>query len=364
MNGSNPKKTALITTGGTIGSSVVENHVVLRKTKTGGLFTQTLRGNKAIDIIPAINKSSEDIVPEDWLTILKAIEAANDDPVYGGIVVTHGTDTFAYTVAAILSYEPYLKKPVFVTGAFYAPDHPRSDAGINLRAALSAVTAEWLTTGVYVAFRSNQEDHCVRLSHASALLPMSFNDLYFNYICNASVGVYTQDNGLKLNDKSNSSLPCQVPALPSCKFPSRQAIRDAQTRIVSIKLYPGIDMETLKTMSRNRDIMIVELYHSGTGPSLNKGSLIEFLEETPNVKVLMGTFPGNHIRYPYTSSARLIDSGAFIYSNLQPHFLYTFSLLGLSLGLTADFIVQLLSPAEANHFDATVNPAGSRTMAL
>jgi len=340
------KKIALITTGGTIGSSVIENKVTLAESKNGALFTQNPLGNIGIDIISAINKSSEDIVPEDWIDILQAIQNANNDYSYEGIVITHGTDTLAYSLSAILSYERYLNKPVCVTGSFYAPDHPKSDAAINLQAALNAVV-ENLPAGAYVAFRSNINNSRARISHASTLLPMSFNDRYFEYIHKTSVGSYSLDKKLKLNKTFNSLSNYRVPELPSNKLPEKNAILNAQKKIASIKLYPGIDLSTFEALAHNKEIVIVELYHSGTGPSFNKGSLVEFLENnSKNIKVFMGAFPSDYIQYPYTSSVKLIESGALIYNDLQPPYLYAFSLLGLSLGFAPEYIAELLSPWE------------------
>src|SRR5687768_18413027 len=44
---------------------------------------------------------SEDIVPEDWLQIAAAVRSVIEGDDVDGVVVLHGTDTAAYTTAAL-----------------------------------------------------------------------------------------------------------------------------------------------------------------------------------------------------------------------------------------------------------------------
>jgi len=342
------KKIALITTGGTIGSSVVDKKVTLSDSYEDMFSGFRTLSNTEVDVIPALNKSSEDIVPEDWLEILNAILSANDDESYSGIVVTHGTDTLVYTVAAILSYEPTFKKPVCITGSFYAPDHPKSDAAINLQAALNAVERDFLQ-GVYVAFRSNIDNSRVNIAHASTLLPMSFNDRYFQYIYNSTVGSFTKEKQFNVINKHERSSCAKSPSFLNSRLPKRSLILEAQRNIAMVKLYPGIDLPTLEALAANKKILVVELYHSGTGPSYNRDSIVQFIQSHPSVKVLMGAFPSSYIQFPYTSSLKLIDSGAYLYRDLQAPYLYTFSLLALALEKPSDQIVDLLTAWQLKH---------------
>jgi glutamyl-tRNA(Gln) amidotransferase subunit D len=74
---------------------------------------------------------SEDIGPEEWIGIAKAV-ARDIEMGYHGIVIAHGTDTMHYT-SAILSFmiqNPPI--PIVMVGSQRSSDRPASDAPLNL----------------------------------------------------------------------------------------------------------------------------------------------------------------------------------------------------------------------------------------
>lgn len=91
---------------------------------------------------------SSNIQVAEWQKIAAAIDAAKDK--YDGIVVTHGTDTMAYT-AAVLSYMLLgIKIPVVLTGSQFPVDVPLTDAHDNLRTAVAMAASK--VPGVFLAF--------------------------------------------------------------------------------------------------------------------------------------------------------------------------------------------------------------------
>jgi glutamyl-tRNA(Gln) amidotransferase subunit D len=80
---------------------------------------------------------SENITPQHWKelaqTVAKRIEAGVD-----GVVIAHGTDTMAYTCAALSFALQNLPVPVIVVGAQRSSDRPSSDAATNLIGAVKA----------------------------------------------------------------------------------------------------------------------------------------------------------------------------------------------------------------------------------
>lgn len=149
------KKILMLSTGGTIaartgaaGLAPVENAASLLR--ASGRLTRHYR----IDCQDIFFLDSSNIQPEEWQVIARVIFAARDD--YDGIVVTHGTDTMAYT-ASILSF--MLKDiaiPVVLTGSQLPLAHPLSDAPANLRCAFAMAAGGF--AGVFLAF-----DNCVIL---------------------------------------------------------------------------------------------------------------------------------------------------------------------------------------------------------
>lgn len=77
---------------------------------------------------------SSNMTPEDWLEIAEAIRARYAE--YDGFLVVHGTDTMAFTAAALSFMLHPLDKPVVFTGAQLPLDETRSDAQGNLLSSL------------------------------------------------------------------------------------------------------------------------------------------------------------------------------------------------------------------------------------
>ncbi len=83
------------------------------------------------DVRVIMNRDSSNICPADWETLAREINAAFG--VYGGVVITHGTDTLSYTAAALSAMLKDPPAPVVLTGSqlpFFAEN---SDAPQNLK---------------------------------------------------------------------------------------------------------------------------------------------------------------------------------------------------------------------------------------
>ncbi len=129
---------ALLTTGGTIASRV--------DYETGGVrpvreereilsFYPELGAAGRVRIVPVFDRLSEDIVPDDWLALGEKIVGAFREGARG-VVVAHGTDTLAFTAAALSFLLVDLPGPVVLVGAQRSPDRPSSDGPSNLAAAV------------------------------------------------------------------------------------------------------------------------------------------------------------------------------------------------------------------------------------
>ena len=68
-----------------------------------------------VDVKSLFHIGSTNFQPEHWLEIARAIRAAYAQ--YDGFVITHGTDTMAYTAAALSYLIQYSAKPIVLTGA-------------------------------------------------------------------------------------------------------------------------------------------------------------------------------------------------------------------------------------------------------
>ncbi len=88
-----------------------------------------------IDAEVLMNILSENMRPEYWERIVEAV-ARHIEGGATGVVVAHGTDTMAYTAAALAFALRGLPVPVALVGAQRSSDRPSSDAAFNLISAV------------------------------------------------------------------------------------------------------------------------------------------------------------------------------------------------------------------------------------
>ena len=142
----------LIHTGGTIGmvrsgdgfapqQGVVEDEVQ-RLVRAGALAA-------AVEIAPLEPLiDSANATPRDWNRITETIMAHH--PAFDGFVVTHGTDTLAFTAAALTMALEGISKPVVLTGSMLPLSEPGNDGQRNLSDAFLSV--QRADPGVWVQF--------------------------------------------------------------------------------------------------------------------------------------------------------------------------------------------------------------------
>jgi L-asparaginase len=95
-----------------------------------------------------MNIDSSNMTPGHWLIISRSIVAAYTD--YDGFVVTHGTDTMAYTAAALTYLLQGLNKAVILTGSQYSMADSKTDAIQNLHDSLLLAGED--IAGVFIVF--------------------------------------------------------------------------------------------------------------------------------------------------------------------------------------------------------------------
>ena len=141
-------KILLITTGGTIASVAGENGLAPMGSGILAGEVDRLRAYYDITVHDLMCLDSSNIQPEEWVTIARCVFEKRRG--YDGIVITHGTDTMAYTSSVLSFMLPDIDLPVVLTGAQLAMQNPSSDAFDNLRTAfLMAASGK---RGIFLAF--------------------------------------------------------------------------------------------------------------------------------------------------------------------------------------------------------------------
>ena len=132
------KKVLLLTTGGTIAAREGDNGLApdIKSNDILALIPE-IKNKFEVECKDILNLDSSNIQPEEWQYIAGIV--SENLPHYDGIIITHGTDTMAYTAGALSFMLQNLNKPVVLTGAQIPIEQMFTDAKRNLQTAFAAV---------------------------------------------------------------------------------------------------------------------------------------------------------------------------------------------------------------------------------
>ena len=145
------KKVLLIGTGGTIASEVGSSGLVPELTTEDLLaHIPAISGICEVECIQLLSLDSTNMQPRHWLMMAACIKEHYEE--YDGFVLTHGTDTMAYTAAALSYLVQESPKPIILTGAQKPIGFDSTDSKINLLDAFRCATED--LPGVSIVFNN------------------------------------------------------------------------------------------------------------------------------------------------------------------------------------------------------------------
>jgi glutamyl-tRNA(Gln) amidotransferase subunit D len=150
-------------TGGTIASYVDYQTGAVHPAKSAEEIVAAVTSLTEIANIRAealLSLASEDMQPDDWSAIAKRVSELHAED-GAGVVIGHGTDTMAYTAAALAFQLPALRAPVVLTGSQRSSDRPSSDAHLNLAGAARAALTD--LGEVAIAMHASSSDDVVAI---------------------------------------------------------------------------------------------------------------------------------------------------------------------------------------------------------
>ncbi|MCM2680804.1 asparaginase [Echinimonas agarilytica] len=201
---------------------------------------------------------SSDMAPTDWQRIADDVQANYDR--FDGFVVLHGTDTMAFTAAALSFMLTNLTKPVIVTGSQIPLAELRSDGQINLLNSLY-LAANYPVAEVCLFF-NNQLFRGNRSSKVNADGFDAFASP--NYPSLIDVGIDIRVNAGLISHHTGQE-PLNVQTI-------------TPQPIGLIRLYPGIMPELVNNIIRQPvKAIIMQSYGVGNGPS--SGALLNVFKE-------------------------------------------------------------------------------------
>ena len=215
------KRFMLLATGGTIASVAGENGLHPGIGARELLSRMPLPQDTLLEGRDVFALDSSNIQPEEWKILAQAVREALRD--YDGVLITHGTDTMAYTAAALSFMLLGAEKPVVLTGSQLPVGHPLSDAPVNFLEALSVLRAA--QRGVYIVFH-----HKVILGSRAVKMRTTAFDAFHSV--NAPLFGHIDADGVHLS-----------PPLPLPSAPERP--ENIDSRVFLLKLMPGTSPDIL-----------------------------------------------------------------------------------------------------------------------
>ena len=144
----NKKNILLLTTGGTIASLPGGEGLEPQRSDVMERELNQLRTYYDITVRDVMCLDSSNIRPEEWQQLARDIYEQREG--FDGIVISHGTDTMAYTASAVTFMLPDIDLPVVFTGSQLPLRDMLSDGPDNLRTAFAMAASG--CNGVFLAF--------------------------------------------------------------------------------------------------------------------------------------------------------------------------------------------------------------------
>lgn len=265
------KRILLIATGGTIASKCMTEGLepgipaeeLLASVPEAEKFCQ-------VTAIQPFSLDSTNICQEHWLLLAGLVEKNYDD--YDGFVICHGTDTMAYTAAALSYLIQNNLKPVVITGAQKPIDLEITDARLNLRDSLRFASDD-RAHGVNIVFGGK----VIAGTRAKKERSKSYNA--FSSINYPDIAVIQDHRIIFYIDDRNRI---------------RERVRfyhGMDAKVFLLKLIPGMDGRILNRMAEDYDAVIIESFGVGGLPAYGEQSFQEAVDNwcRQGKKVIMAT---------------------------------------------------------------------------
>ena len=234
------------------------------------------------ELLPPID--SANMNQANWLAIAEAIRAGVEQDGCDGVLVLHGTDTLAYSAAALSFLLLGLDVPVLLTGAMLPAGASGSDAWSNLFGAMQALHTG-VAPGVHLYF-SGKLMHGARASKRGTATLDAF--------------------GAPPRQRHGQRAP-NVPAVLDYRQPRRPV------SLAVLPLYPGIQAAQVRALLNSGvQGLLLECYGSGTGPA-DDAELLGVLKEAHERGVVLAAIsqcPQGHVEFGiYAAGSKLAATG-------------------------------------------------------
>ncbi len=244
---------------------------------------------------------SADNRPADWQRMAREIAARYDE--IDGVVLLHGTDTMAYSAAALAFLLEGLGKPVVLTGSQVPLAEVRSDARENLLASLQ------------LAARPDLHEVCICFS---------------GVVLRGCRATKVSASGFDAFDSPNEAPLGQVgieidvrPGAPRPPQPGPLRVPQlADVTVAALRLFPGIDGRFVRhVLQEPLRGLVLETYGAGNAPSRDPELLAALAEATERGVVIVNAtqcLRGRVDMRGYATGSALLDAGVVGGADMTP----------------------------------------------
>ena len=210
-----------------------------------------------IDFLQVCNIDSSNMTPAIWSEIAGTIRKQYDR--YDGFVITHGTDTMAYTAAALSYMVQNSRKPIVLTGSQKPIEREESDARRNLRDSIIYASDED-SQNVVLVFDGN----VIAGTRAKKMMSRNFNAFHS---INFPVLARIQDGRI-------------IRYIPEEPMRNRVIFtEELSSSICIMKLIPGSRPEMLSYLFENYDCIVIESFGVGGLPEQLAGQFYKEMKK-------------------------------------------------------------------------------------
>ena len=250
------KKVLMLGTGGTIASEVTPSGLAPALTSAELLrCVPEISSLCSVTCEELFSIDSTNVTPAHWLTIARAIRAHYEE--YDGFVIAHGTDTMAYTAAALSYLIQYSPKPIILTGAQKPIVFENTDSKTNLADAFRCAVSD--LRGVMIVF-NGRVILGTRARKTRTVSLQAFSSINYPELA-------VLQNGFLMEYIRPSALPAPV-------FYDKLG-----ERVALMKMIPGSDCGMLSYLLEHNDAVIIESFGVGGLPSYQGSGFERVLRE-------------------------------------------------------------------------------------
>lgn len=334
----NVKKILVILTGGTIGSKISTNDIDVDSKAAYSLlelYKETYEKETEFEVLSPYQVLSENMDLNYWMKLYETLDSISCED-YEGVIITHGSDTLAYTSNFIGYLFAETSIPFLLIASNYALTDVRSNGLLNFKTSVDFIK-EKRGTGVFTIFSNDKGEvpvyHARNIKEADPYLDQfsSFDGTYYD-IKRGDVWLSEGVEGREqLEEVSKNKEERQ--ALINKNKKGNSLFGDdlkLEKRVLGIRIYPGLDFETYDLSKVNA--VLCYLYHSATGSVEGSNTnIIRWIQKCKEkgIPIFVASFKSGE-KGGYVTKNEILKAGAVPLYDLSYESAYMKLLIGIN----------------------------------